>query len=83
MTPEVSVWLTVDFTAKRYGVLPSQLLREGDTLDLDCADIAVAYEQFIQTNPGVKTNHGLDQAQLMAKMEAVKNAKSQSKQTSK
>jgi len=76
MTPEVTVWLTVDYTAKRYGVLPSQLIREGDTLDLDCANIAVAYEQFVMNNPGVKTDHGLTQEQLMAQMERVKRAKS-------
>jgi hypothetical protein len=75
MTPEVSVWLTVDFTAKRYGVLPSQLIREGDTLDLDCAEIAVAYEQFVMKNPGTKTNHGVSQEDLMRAMQNAKSKK--------
>lgn len=75
MTAEVAVWLTVDFTAKRYGVLPSQLIREGDTLDLDCANIAVAYEEYVRKNPGVKTNHGMTQQQLIEQMEAVRRAK--------
>jgi hypothetical protein len=75
MSAEVAVWLTVDFTAKRYGVLPSELIREGDTLDLDCANIAVAYEEYVRKNPGVKTNHGMTQKQLMEQMEAVRRTK--------
>lgn len=67
--------MTLDFTAKRYGVLPSQLLREGDTLDLDCANIAVEYEKFVTKNPGIKTNHGFTQEQLLQQMEAVRNGK--------
>lgn len=61
--------MTLDFVAKRYGVLPSQLIAQGDTLDLDCANIAVAYEKFVVDNPGVKTNHGKSQQELLDLME--------------
>lgn len=75
MSPEVGVWLTLDFAAKRYGVLPSQLLREGDTLDLECANIAVAYESYVHDNPGVKTNHGFSEKQLLEKLKRAKEKK--------
>ena len=74
ITAEISVWLTVDFTAKRYGVLPSQLLREGDTIDIECANIAVGYETFVRENPGIKTNHGLSQDQLLQRIKEAKRA---------
>jgi len=62
----------LDFVSKRYGVLPSQLLREADTLDLEVANIAVAYEKYVHENPGVKTNHGLTQQQLKQQLERVR-----------
>lgn len=54
-------------------MLPSRLLQDGDTLDLECAEIAVAYEQYVRKNPGVKTDHGLTQEQMMASIERVRN----------
>lgn len=38
--------LLLDNTAKRYGVLPSQLIREGDTLDIHIVNTATAWEQY-------------------------------------
>lgn len=35
--------LTLDFVAQRYGMLPSQLLREGSSLDFVIADAAQGY----------------------------------------
>lgn len=64
--------MTLDYTAKRYGVLPSQLLREGDVLDLKVSQLAVDYERYVRENPGVKTNHGLNQDELMAMLERAK-----------
>jgi hypothetical protein len=69
MSREVSVWLTVDFVAKRYGVLPSQLLKQGDAIDLKVAEMAVNYEKFVTENPGIKTDHGFSSEQLQKKME--------------
>ncbi len=66
--------MTIDFAAKRYGVLPSQLLREGDTLDLECANVAVAYETYCRDNPEqAKVNkHGLTQDQMRSQLESVR-----------
>jgi hypothetical protein len=38
--------LTLDFVAKRYGVLPSMVLRSGDSVDYKIADLAVRYENW-------------------------------------
>lgn len=38
--------LLLDTTAKRYGVLPSRLLKEGDTLDIHVVNTATAWEQY-------------------------------------
>lgn len=73
--------MTLDFVAKRYGVLPSQLIAQGDTLDLDCANIAVAYEKFVVENPGVKTNHGKSQQELLQMMERARETQQPGKKT--
>ncbi len=39
----------VDTLAKRYGVLPSKLLKEGDTFDLLCMDVSATYEYYKHT----------------------------------
>lgn len=48
-------------------------------MDLLCAEVAVAYEQFVHKNPGVKTDHGLSQEQLMEQIRRVKNEQAQEK----
>ena len=60
--------------AKRYGVLPSDLLRRGDTLDLKCAEIALNYEAYLMKNrdSGTVDNHGYSQDQLKNMIERVK-----------
>lgn len=40
--------LTLDFVARRYGMLPSHLLREGSSLDFVIADAAQGYENFLR-----------------------------------
>jgi hypothetical protein len=50
-------------------------------LDLECANVAVAYEEFVRKNPGVKTNHGFSQQQLLEQMEAVRNEKTNTGQS--
>lgn len=75
MTREVGVWITLDFVAKRYGVLPSKLLETGDVLDLKVAEMAVNYEKFVAENPGIKTDHGMTQQQLKQKMEKARAAR--------
>ena len=75
MSIEENLVLTIDFVARRYGVLPSTLMKSGDTFDLKCAELAEGFAQFTRKNPGVKTNHGFTQAQLQAQIDAVRNKK--------
>lgn len=39
--------ITVDFLAKRYGKLPSEVMREASTFDLTVSQIAIDYENYI------------------------------------
>jgi hypothetical protein len=48
MNSTLDAWLTVDFVAKRYGVLPSQLLAKGWNTDIVCANLAVGYENYLR-----------------------------------
>lgn len=73
-------WLTIDFTARRYGCLPSQLLKSGDTVDLRAAEIAVNYERWVKENPGIKNDHGFTQEQLLEKMQNAKNKQGRTEQ---
>ena len=70
----------MDFTAKRYGVLPSDLAARGDTLDLQCAEIGVGYEAWVQKNPKQNNSHGLTQDDMLKQLEAVRNAQNRARQ---
>lgn len=72
--------LTVDFIAKRYGTLPSAVVSSGDRFDLEVAQIASGYEAYIMKNPGVKTDHGLTQDDMLAQLEAVRAANAKNKE---
>jgi hypothetical protein len=59
--------LSLDFVAQRYGVLPSQLLREGSSIDILIADAAQGYINQKQ-NPSAANsidNYGLTQEQML------------------
>lgn len=43
----MNAWLTVDFVAKRYGCLPSQVLQSGDSIDIKIAAFAVQHESYL------------------------------------
>ena len=43
----MDAWLSLDFVAKRYGVLPSVALASGYDTDIICANIAVGYENYL------------------------------------
>lgn len=45
---------TVEWVAKRYGVLPSYLLREGDSIDMLIADLGARYETFMHKKAEAK-----------------------------
>jgi hypothetical protein len=60
--------LTLDFVAQRYGVLPSTLLAQGNSLDIIIADVAQGYrnKQQAKANGQVEPNHGLTEEQMLA-----------------
>ena len=65
--------MLLDFIAQRYGKLPSDVLRFGTTLDIDCANLAVTYEAHIRKkteNGEVSTKHTTTELQAM--VDAVK-----------
>lgn len=58
----------MDLVAKRYGILPSQLLKVGDSLDVQAASIAIGYENYLgkkaQNGTKDKSDHGYSQDEL-------------------
>tara|TARA_R110000782_G_scaffold199924_1_gene288810 strand:- start:47 stop:265 length:219 start_codon:yes stop_codon:yes gene_type:complete len=65
----------IDAMAERYGVLPSKILREGDTFDLMIMDCAFTYRKFIEAkhDPKQDITDMYDQEQLKQVMESTKN----------
>ena len=62
--------------AKRYGTLPSQALKLGNTIDVKCALFALEYENYL--NKKVKDGHTPtkhSQEELQAMMDAVRGKK--------
>lgn len=79
MTSVQDTWLTVDFVAQRYGVLPSVLLKSGSSLDFKIADLAVRYQQW-SNEAANRKSQGLpppipkkSTKELQAMLEAVRN----------
>lgn len=64
----------LDFIAKRYGVLPSYIMKLGDSIDMRCANLGVKYEAYLN-NKSAKGNsdHGHSTSQLQEMMERVRN----------
>mgnify|MGYP001326703494 CR=1 FL=1 len=48
--------LLLDTTARRYGVLPSRLLKEGDTLDIHIVNTATAWEHYQSESASAKAS---------------------------
>lgn len=70
----MNAWLTVDFVAKRYGVLPSQLMREGSTIDVAIANLGVEYESWIhKKHEKGHTAAAPSQDQLKGMLDRVRN----------
>ena len=66
--------------AKRYGVLPSYLLRNGDTIDMMCAELGQAWEneQARKVNEAQNGVKSIDrpqptQEEMLAMVERAKN----------
>lgn len=67
----------IDHVAKRYGVLPSQLLKNGDSLDILCAELGQKWEneQHERANgvqSGVTPPPNLTQDEMLAMVERAK-----------
>jgi hypothetical protein len=71
--------LSLDFVAKRYGRLPSEVLESGSSIDLQIANLAVQYENYLhkkhsdQANGKVTPN--LSQEEMLSMLSAVRNRK--------
>ena len=48
--------MTLDFVAQRYGVLPSELLERGNSLDIIIADKAQSYMNELQKQAQAKSS---------------------------
>lgn len=66
----------MDFVAKRYGLLPSQVMRLGDSIDIRCANLSVSYETYLskkhQSGEPVADDHGLTQEQMLEMLRRTK-----------
>lgn len=74
----MNAWLTLDFVATRYGKLPSEVLKSGDTADVQCAELAVQYENFKRNEEkDGKTAHNHSQEDLLNMVKEVKEKKNE------
>lgn len=76
----MNTWLTVDFIAKRYGYLPSQVLEFGTTMDLQIANLSMSYENWLHEEAEKKAKGGtnsvssdLSEEQMKAMLNSVRN----------
>lgn len=68
--------MTLDFIAKRYGKLPSEVLKQGSTVDITASEIAVEYEGYWKRKEnGQPQPHNHSQADLQAMVNRVKENK--------
>lgn len=74
----MNAWLSLDFVAKRYGVLPSAVLDAGYNTDMICANLAVGYENYVaqkQRDGKDPTKPEPTQEELLAMIQRVKDGK--------
>tara|TARA_R110002167_G_scaffold361238_1_gene579342 strand:- start:462 stop:662 length:201 start_codon:yes stop_codon:yes gene_type:complete len=63
----------LDGLAKRYGVLPSQLMAQGDTFDLMVMDVALGYEMIQHDKKNNKVNpRSYNEEELMERLNKVR-----------
>ena len=68
--------LLLDQLAHRYGMLPSQVLKVGDSLDITVLDVALTYKQFLEQKHNRDSsfdNKLFDEEQLKAAVERAKS----------
>lgn len=60
--------------AKRYAKLPSEVLREGSTIDMYCLEIAVGYETYLrkQNEKGHAVGHNMSNDDLQSMLNSVR-----------
>jgi hypothetical protein len=59
--------------AKRYGTLPSQVLKLGNSIDVNCALISLGYENYLNKKAsGKDTGENLSQEDMLAMMHQVR-----------
>lgn len=68
--------LSLDFIAKRYGKLPSEVIESGSSIDLQIANLAIEYESYLtkkaqNSKDGVITPD-LSQEEMQAMLDRVR-----------
>jgi hypothetical protein len=75
----MSLTLTIDSVCKRYGLLPSEFLNRGNSLDLYVADIAQQFETYVHNKHMNKNSlpepPDLTESEMQAMIERVRNNK--------
>ena len=74
--------MSLDFVAKRYGVLPSTALATGYNTDIICASLAAGYESYSAqcARDGVDaTKPKPTEDEMLAMIQKVKNVKAETK----
>jgi hypothetical protein len=71
--------LSLDFVAKRYGKLPSEVVESGSSIDLQIANLAIAYENYLTKKHKDKEagiiKPDLTQEEMTEMLERVRNKK--------
>ncbi len=65
----------MDFVARRYGCLPSKIVEEGNSFDIQCALLGIKYQNHLNTSDKDGTvNHGYSEKQLLEMVNRVKGS---------
>lgn len=64
----------MDVLAKRYAKLPSEILREGSTIDIYCLEVAVGYETYLrkQNESGHTVGHNVSTEEMQQMLNSVR-----------
>ena len=74
----MSLTFTIDSVCKRYGLLPSEFLNRGNSLDLYIADIAQQFETYVHNKhmnknmPSIPEPPELTEDEMLAMIKRVK-----------
>ena len=59
--------------AKRYATLPSQVLSQGNSIDIKCAQLAMQYENYIHENASKRAGNKVDKSYSTEDLQAMLN----------